>query len=43
MDAIEKLEGIEPAFSDNNSPTEITIRTDKSVANLIQNARSQRH
>jgi len=41
MDAIEKLEGIEPAFSDNNPPTEITIRTDKSVANLIQNARSQ--
>ena len=40
IDAIDLLEGIEPAFTENNSPTELTIRTNKSSSVLLHNARS---
>ena len=40
IDAIVSLEGIEPAFTENNSPTELTIRTNKSSSLLLHNAKS---
>ena len=40
IDAIDLLEGVEPAFTENNSPTELTIRTNKSSSVLLHNARS---
>jgi glycine dehydrogenase len=40
IDAIQMLNGIEPAFLKNNAPTELTIRVNKSASTLIYNARS---
>ena len=40
IDAIQMLNGIEPAFHKNNAPTELTIRVNKSASTLIYNARS---
>ena len=41
IDAINGLEGIEPAFPENISPTELTFRTVKSSSTLIHNGRAQ--
>ena len=41
IEALQPLKGIEPAFSENLSPTELTIRSSKSPATLIHNARSK--
>ena len=40
IDAIELLDGIEPAFTENISPSELTISTEKSSSTLLNNARS---
>ena len=40
IDAIELLDGIELAYTENISPSELTIRTDKSSSTLLNNARS---
>ena len=41
IDAINGLEGIEPAFPENISPNELTLRTIKSSSTLLHNARAQ--
>lgn len=40
ISVLEKLSGVEPAFSENISPTELVIRTQKSSSTLLHNARS---